>query len=99
MWLSNRSDRYWQVASQKMTRSLKFRILEEEGLHNYFTSSENKGADQLRSYPEADLRLCFRLYANCWFSHEAALKSTPIYGCECWLRKKQECHFRCQYRF
>ena len=24
-------------------------------------SSENKGADQLRSYCEADLRLCFRL--------------------------------------
>ena len=27
--------------------------------------------DQLRSYCEADLRLCFR-YAGCWFSHEAA---------------------------
>ena len=24
-------------------------------------SSENKGADQLRGYREADLRLCFRL--------------------------------------
>ena len=28
----------------------------------YYPSSENKGADQLRSYCEADLRLCFRLY-------------------------------------
>ena len=28
----------------------------------YYSSSENKGADQLRSYCEADLRLCFRLY-------------------------------------
>ena len=26
-----------------------------------YPSSENKGADQLRSYCEADLRLCFRL--------------------------------------
>ena len=24
--------------------------------------SENKGADQLRGYREADLRLCFRIY-------------------------------------
>ena len=27
----------------------------------YYQSSENKGADQLRGYREADLRLCFRL--------------------------------------
>ena len=27
----------------------------------YYACSENKGADQLRSYCEADLRLCFRL--------------------------------------
>ena len=27
----------------------------------YYPSSENEGADQLRSYCEADLRLCFRL--------------------------------------
>ena len=27
----------------------------------YYPCSENKGADQLRSYCEADLRLCFRL--------------------------------------
>ena len=27
----------------------------------YHPSSENKGADQLRGYREADLRLCFRL--------------------------------------
>ena len=42
----------------------------------YYPSSENKGADQLRGYREADLRLCFRLiYADCWFSHEAAQMS------------------------
>ena len=27
----------------------------------YYPSSENKGADQIRCYREADLRLCFRL--------------------------------------
>ena len=27
----------------------------------YYPYSENKGADQLRGYREADLRLCFRL--------------------------------------
>ena len=37
----------------------------------YYPSSENKGADQLRGYREADLRLCFR-HADCWFSDEAA---------------------------
>ena len=37
----------------------------------YYPCSENKGADQLRGYREADLRLCFR-YADCWFSHVAA---------------------------
>ena len=36
---------------------LKIRIKEVEGL--YYLCSENKGADQLRGYPEADLRLCF----------------------------------------
>ena len=40
------------------TRGLKYCIYEEEGLH--YPSSENKGADQLRGYREADLRLCFR---------------------------------------
>ena len=52
-----------------MTRGLKFRIQEVEGL--YYLCSENKGADQLRGYREADLRLCFR-YAKSRFSHDAA---------------------------
>ena len=38
----------------------------------YYPCRENKGADELRSYCEADLRLCFLAYADCWFSHEAA---------------------------
>ena len=59
MWFANRSDTNWAVEAQKTARSLKFRIEEEEEL--YFPSSENKGADQLRGYREADLHLCFRL--------------------------------------
>ena len=59
MWFPNRSDTNQAVQAQKMARSLKFRIEVEEEL--YYPSSENKGADQLRSYCEADLRLCFRL--------------------------------------
>ena len=42
----------------------------------YYLSSENKGADQLRGYREADLRLCFFAFADCWFSHEAAQMPT-----------------------
>ena len=59
MWFPNRSDTNRPVQAQKRARSLKFRIYVEEEL--YYPSSENKGADQLRGYREADLRLCFRL--------------------------------------
>ena len=57
MWFPNRSGTNRPVQAQKRARSLKFWIEEEEEL--YYPSSENKGADQLRSYREADLRLCF----------------------------------------
>ena len=59
MWFPNTSDINQAVQSQKQARSFKFRIKEEEGV--YYPCSENKGADQLRGYREADLRLCFRL--------------------------------------
>ena len=54
-----RSNTNRPVQSQKQARSLKFWILVEEGV--YYTCSENKGADQLRGYREAGLRLCFRI--------------------------------------
>ena len=38
----------------------------EEGL--FYLYSENKGADQLRGYREADLRLCFRICKKLVFS-------------------------------
>ena len=59
MWFLNRSDTNWAVQPPKTARSLKLRTGEEEGL--YFWSSENKVADQLRGYCNADLHLCFRL--------------------------------------
>ena len=42
---------------QKMAGGWKCRIKKIERL--YYLCSENKGADQLRGYREADLRLCF----------------------------------------
>ena len=59
IWFPNKSDTNRSVQAQKRARSLKFRIKVEEEL--YYLISENKGADQLRRYCEADLRLCFRL--------------------------------------
>ena len=41
-----------------------------EGL--YYLCSENKGADQLRGYREADLHLCFRICKKKRFSHDEA---------------------------
>ena len=52
-----RSDTNRSVQPQKMATSLKFWIEEEEELN--YLCSENKGADQLCSICEADLRLCF----------------------------------------
>ena len=57
MWFPNRSDTNRLVQAQKRARSLKFWRRVEEEL--YYPSSENKGADQLRGYREADLRLSF----------------------------------------
>ena len=59
MWFPNRSDTNQAVQSQKRAGSLKFPIKVEEEM--YYPSNENKGADQLRGYREADLRLCFRI--------------------------------------
>ena len=38
----------------------------------YYPSSENKGADQLRGYREADRRLCFRISKNPVFSRRGS---------------------------
>ena len=59
MWFPNRSDTNRSVQLQKQASSLKCWSQVEEEL--YYLCSENKGADQLHGYREADLRLCFRL--------------------------------------
>ena len=64
--IPTRSDTSRAVQSQKMVRGLKFWTSVEEGL--YFPYSENKEADQLRSYCAADLCLCFRICKNPIFS-------------------------------
>ena len=68
-WFPTRFDTNQAVQLQKMARGLKFQIWKVEGL--YYLCSENKGADQLRGYREADLCLRFRICKR-WFSHDAA---------------------------
>ena len=46
----------------------------------YYPSSENKGADQLRGYREADLRLCFRLCKLLVFSCTGSHMLQPYSG-------------------
>ena len=65
-WFPTWSDTNQAVQLQKMARGLKFRIYKVEGL--YYLCSENKGADQLRGYRGADLRLCFRICKKPVFS-------------------------------
>ena len=43
--------------------------------------SENKGADQLRGYREADLRLCFRICKNPVFSRRGSFLNFVMYFC------------------
>ena len=66
LWFLTWSDTNQAVQLQKIAISLKFQIKKVEGL--YYPCSENKGADQLRGYREADLRLCFRICKTLVFS-------------------------------
>ena len=59
IWVQIRSDTNQPVQSQKMDRGWKFWIKKVQEL--YYPCMENKGADQLCNYCEADLRICFRL--------------------------------------
>ena len=53
-----------------MARGLKSRIKKVEGL--YYPFGENKGADRLRGYRKADLRLCFRICKKTVFSRRGS---------------------------
>ena len=65
-WFPTWSDTNQAVQLQRTARDLKFRIYIVEGL--YYLCSENKGADQLRGYRKADLRLCFGIFKMLGFS-------------------------------
>ena len=58
-----------------MARCLKFQIYEVEVL--YYPDSENKDADQLRGYHEADLRLCFPICKKPVFSRRGSYDTKP----------------------
>ena len=44
----------------------------------YYPCSENKDADQLRGYREADLRLCFRICKNRFSPDEAHVTNKEV---------------------
>ena len=67
IWVPTRSNTNRAVQSQKTARGWTFWIKKVEEL--FYPCIEKKGADQLRSYCEADLCLCFhlcRLYYNAY---------------------------------
>ena len=76
IWVPNMSDTNRAVKAQKQARSLKFRIQILEEM--YYPCSENKGADQLRGYREADLRLCFCLCRLLVFPRGGSNKYTVV---------------------
>ena len=59
-WVSDQVSHNRPVQPQKKVRILKFWVPVQVEEVLYYPCSKNKGADQLRSYCEADLRLCFR---------------------------------------
>ena len=67
------------LQSLKMARGLKFWILVAEGLH--YPCGENKGADQLRGYREADLRLCFRICKKPVFLRRGSVTGSKLNVC------------------
>ena len=74
MWFPNRSHINRAVQAQKMAGGWKFQIKKEEEL--YYLCSENKGADQLCSYCEADLCLCLHICRLLVFSCVGSYVST-----------------------
>ena len=74
IWVSEQVDTNRAVQSQKIARSLKFRMKEEEGL--YYPCSENKGV-------EAGLRLCFRICRLLVFLCSGSLANKFAYVLPC----------------
>ena len=70
-----------------MVTGLKFRILKVGGL--YYPCSENKGADQLHGYREADLRLCFRICKKPVFSLHGSIEIIEILKAGIFLTRRR----------
>ena len=51
----------------------------------YYLCSENKGADQLRGYREADLRLCFHVCKNLVFSRHSSYHMSMLLLSHCFF--------------
>ena len=81
MWFPNWSDTNRAVQAQKIAISLKFWIYKVKEL--FYPCSENKGADQLRGYREADLRLCFRLCRVLVFPWDGSFVSYFVFSALC----------------
>ena len=78
IWVYDQVDTNWAVQSQKIARSLKFRMKEEEGL--YYPCRENKGAGQISFAVTAKLVCAFVFaYAKIQFSYAAAHLSPVLY--------------------
>ena len=79
-----------QTSLKNHARGLKFR---KEEL--YYPCSENKGADQLRGYREADLRLCFRICKKKRFAldeaHMSHVLRKPVFRVSDQVRHKPDC--------
>ena len=78
-WFLTCSDTKQAVQLQKIARGMKFWIYKEEG--SYYLCSENKGADQLRGYREADLRLGFRICQMLVFSWRGSFVWLLLHVC------------------
>ena len=86
MWILTRSDTNQAGQPLKMARGLKFCIKEVEVL--YYPSSENKDADQLRGYREADLRPCFCICKTFVFSRGGSVMVTNLLIAEPYTKEK-----------
>ena len=59
LWAPTRSDTNEPIQAQKLAKGWKFQKKKYKEEDLYYVCSENKGADQLHIYCEADQHLCF----------------------------------------
>ena len=94
MWFPNRSSTNRAVQAQTAS-GWKFWIKKEEEF--YYQCSENKGADQLCSYCEADLCLCFRICRLLVFPCGTSIME--IYGFQVYAPLNRQGHMEMGPRF